>query len=69
MSLKAFHIVFVSISILLSVGMGFWFANTYQTSQLTSHLLISIASFIGTVALGVYGVVFMRKLSKGLGYL
>ncbi len=30
MSLKSFHIVFVSVSILLTVGFGLWAVRNYQ---------------------------------------
>ncbi len=58
MSLKGFHIVFITLSILLAIGCAAWsFAN--QTA-----LAFGIASVVAAVALIFYGIWFIRKSKK-----
>jgi len=54
MSLKAFHILFIFLAILLSFGCAWWgFANEVQAFG-------GAAVFVG-IALVVYGIAFIRK--------
>ena len=69
MSLKAFHVVFIVASILLSAGFAAWsLANYFSPAGLKSDLWIGIGS--GTVALGLvgYGIYFLKKL-KNVSYI
>ncbi len=64
MSLKAFHIVFVSASTLLAMGMsawGFWNYSAPESGE-TLHLVCGIGSAVAVVALLVYGRYFLKKL-------
>ncbi len=64
MSLKAFHIIFVTIATLAMVGFGVWGVN--QPS--TGYQLMGGLGFFAAVALMVYGAWFMRKM-KNVSYL
>ena len=68
MSLKAFHIVFVSMSILCLLGFGFWAINAYFEFGETLNLGLGIVSFVGCGVMVVYGKWFLKKL-KGWSYL
>lgn len=68
MSLKSFHIIFVSVSILLTLGFGLWAVRDYQTAGDRTSLYMGIASFLVMVVLAVYGVWFLKKL-KGFSYI
>lgn len=68
MSLKAFHIFFIAVSILLAVGFGVWEVVEYADSGAAGRLIAALLSFLVAVALIVYGVRFLRKL-KHIGYL
>ena len=68
MSLKAFHVFFVTISLLLCVGFGVWAVRDYQASDNTTSLCLGVGSFLAAVVLVVYGVWFLKKL-KGVGYI
>jgi len=68
MSLKAFHIVFVTVSIVLCLGFGAWGIREYRVAQDLSALIGAIGSLGGCVLLGLYGRWFLRKL-KGVSYL
>ena len=62
MSLKAFHIVFVFVSTLLSLGFGVWAIMEYRSSGDVAALVCGIGSFAGGVGLMFYGRWFLRKL-------
>jgi len=63
MSLKAFHIVFISLSVLLCLGFAGWaFSRFAGESGGTIDLLMGFASLAGGAGLILYGVRFLRKL-------
>ncbi len=69
MSLKAFHIVFITASTLLAIGFGMWSFRQYLTPEGTpGDLLYALGSAFAAVALLVYGRYFLRKL-KNISYL
>jgi hypothetical protein len=69
MSLKAFHILFVTVSTLLAFGFGAWAIVQYVHEQSSGgQLALGIASLVVGVALIVYGRYFLRKL-KDVSYL
>ena len=68
MSLKAFHVVFVSSAVLLTLGVGAWGMNRYFQEGGDLNLALGAGSLVTTVALGVYGRYFLRKL-KHISYL
>lgn len=66
MSLKAFHIVFITLSTALAIGFGFWSLHDYQMHQGgAGAITLAILSFVTSIALVVYGVWFLKKL-KGV---
>jgi len=68
MSLKAFHIVFVTVSVLLAFGFGVWAVRDWQRAGDWVSLACGVASLLGAVVLVVYGKWFLRKL-QGVSYL
>ena len=63
MSLKTFHIVFVSVSTLLCVFLALW---SFVLSSESSHMItaVGIVGAIGAVLMPVYGVCFYRKAAS-----
>jgi hypothetical protein len=58
MSLKAFHILFIVLSILLAAGCAWWaFANN-------ASAIFGGMSAAAAVGLAIYGVYFIRKSRK-----
>ena len=57
MSLKAFHIVFILLSIGLALGLGIWALKF-------SHFGPGVAAFAGAAGLGYYLLWFVRKARK-----
>ena len=68
MSLKAFHIFFIVVSIVMSTGVGIWATQDFAESGSWGYLTLGVGSFVTSVALAVYGVWFLRKL-KHVSYL
>jgi hypothetical protein len=64
MSLKAFHIFFISLSILLSVGLGGWGINSYVTQGSPGALALGVIFFLTGFALLIYGRGFLRKMKE-----
>lgn len=68
MSLKAFHIVFVTASVLLLLVLAGWCFGNYREDGATVQLVwgsLSVAAAAGMVA---YGKLFLRKF-KHISYL
>jgi hypothetical protein len=60
MSLKGFHIVFVSVSMLLFAFLILWgFVLSPEKSTLSTAM--GITGIVGTLLMPVYGVYFLRK--------
>ncbi len=62
MSLKAFHIVLISLSSLLALGFGGWSVHAYRATGQVGHLAMAVFSFAGAVGLVVYISWFARKI-------
>ena len=61
MSLRAFHIVFVSISCLLMLFVLYWSFMNWNYYKDISYLSYSGISFLGLVSLSVYARKFIKK--------
>ena len=68
MSLKAFHIFFIVMSIAIAVGFGVWATLDFAQSGSWVHLSLGMGSFVASVLLAFYGAWFLRKL-KHVSYL
>ncbi len=65
MSLKAFHIFFIAVSVLFSFGFGIWSLHSYFEHGAEGMLLwLAIATFIIGAVLIVYGIKVFQKLQK-----
>jgi hypothetical protein len=68
MSLKAFHIVFIALSILLAFFCGIWLLHEYASSHRTEYLVAAIVFLLAGGGLIWYGKSVLRKL-KHISYL
>jgi len=68
MSLKAFHVVFVVMSILLAFFCGIWLPREYAASRHGAFLVAGIVSLVAGAALIWYGKSVLRKL-RHISYL
>ena len=64
MSLKAFHVFFVAISILMCVCLGVWGVRAAGSDDSTLPMAMGAAGFAGALILGVYGVWMLKKLKR-----
>lgn len=68
MSLKAFHIVFITASVLLAFGFGAWSLVGYSDNGRIGDLLFGISSVAIGIGLIAYGRYFLKKL-RNISYL
>jgi len=69
MSLKAFHLIFVTAAIALAVGCAIWGLKAYWSpGGATSDLMFGLGSIVAAAGLVAYERFFVRKLKgvKGL---
>ena len=64
MSLKAFHVIFITAAVLLAFGFGAWMLNLHKDTQAAGDFNLGVGSLVVGVALVVYEVYFLRKLKK-----
>ncbi len=64
MSLKGFHIVFITVSTLLALGVGAWCLWVDSIDGAPRFRAGAICSFVAAAALMVYGVWFYRKMKR-----
>ncbi len=62
MSLKTFHVAFISIAILLSIGFGVWGIQQFAETNGAANLAMAIISLLISVTLVLYEINFLRKL-------
>jgi hypothetical protein len=67
MSLKAFHIFFITLATLMCLGVAGWNGSAWLSGGSSVHLAESVGWVLAAVALLVYGWRFLRKY-RGLGY-
>lgn len=64
MSLKAFHIFFIAVSVALAIGFGAWGVNEFVHDGPASMLVMGLASFLVGGVLVVYGKRVWHKLNN-----
>ncbi len=62
MSLKTFHVFFISASILLCFGFGVWGMGMFAAEGNTVQLVMGLLSVLSGVFLIWYGIRFLKKL-------
>jgi len=68
MSLKAFHVIFITASSLLAFGFGAWMLRAYSSEGVKADLAYGVVSLAVGVGLLVYEGFFLKKL-KNVSYL
>lgn len=64
MSLKAFHLFFIAVSILLGMFVGGWGVRHYLDSGDLSSLALGILFFASAFVLLAYGLKFINKVEE-----
>jgi len=69
MSLKAFHIFFISLASLMTLGCGIWGLKTYfSPERVPWQLWFGVGSLLVSLSLMIYGRRFVKKM-KHVSYL
>jgi hypothetical protein len=64
MSLKGFHIVFITVSTLLALGIGVWCLWINSTHGAPVYRVGAICAFVAAAVLIAYGIWFFRKMKR-----
>ncbi|HEX9659808.1 MAG TPA: hypothetical protein VGA18_05875 [Rhodothermales bacterium] len=64
MSLKSFHIFFIVVSILTTLGFGLWTVVRFSQGDASANLWLGVISVIAGVFLIWYGFRFFKKLKQ-----
>jgi uncharacterized PurR-regulated membrane protein YhhQ (DUF165 family) len=64
MSLRAFHIIFVIVTVILSLYVALWGIREFSQERSMGALALAILFFITAVGLIVYGKKAYRKLKE-----
>ncbi|OFW26079.1 MAG: hypothetical protein A3H97_14020 [Acidobacteria bacterium RIFCSPLOWO2_02_FULL_65_29] len=61
MSLKAFHLLFIALSVVLAIFVAAWAVGQYRLEHETLYLATSIVAVATSGSLVAYGAMFRRK--------
>ncbi len=64
MGLKGFHVFFILVSIVFTIGFGLWGIRDYSGTTGVRNLFLGIGSLAAAVALLVYLIWFLIKSKK-----
>lgn len=64
MSLKSFHIFFIVVSTLTTLGFGLWTVTRYVQGDASASLWLGVLSLVAGVLLIWYGIRFFKKLKQ-----
>lgn len=64
MSLRAFHIIFVIVTVALSLWVGVWGVQEFRQERSTMGLSLALIFFATAVGLVIYGQKVYRKLKE-----
>ena len=61
MSLRAFHLLFIALSIILAAFCAAWAIEQYRVEHRVEFMVAAVASLVGAGGLAAYGTAFQRK--------
>lgn len=61
MSLRMFHLFFISVSVVLATFCAAWAVGEYRATASATFIVTAVASVAGALGLAVYGTAFQRK--------
>ena len=64
MSLKAFHLVFISVCVMLMAFVAAWAGQQYQTLHQISYAMTAVGALATGLGLALYGAAFQRKMRR-----
>jgi hypothetical protein len=63
-SLKAFHLLFIALSVVLSAFVAAWAVRQYQADDGLANLLTALVGLSGAAGLAFYAAAFRRKVKR-----
>ena len=64
MSLKSFHLIFITIVSLFTIFFGYWCYNEWSLYNEIKYIIFSILSIFLCVGLMIYSKWFLKEISK-----
>jgi hypothetical protein len=64
MSLRAFHLLFIAVSIVLAAFVAAWSVGEYRTGHDAGYIAAAAGSIVSAVGLAWYGAAFQRKTKR-----
>ena len=64
MSLRAFHLFFIALSVVLTAFVAAWAVGQYRVLHDATYVAAAVASLASGVGLALYGAVFQRKTKR-----
>jgi hypothetical protein len=64
LSLRAFHLFFIALSVVLAAFVAAWAAGQYQSAQGATYAVAGIAALATGAGLAWYGAAFQRKTRR-----
>ena len=61
MSLRAFHLLFIALSVVLTAFFAAWAFGQYRAEHVAGYALTTVGSLAAGVGLAVYGAAFQKK--------
>lgn len=61
MSLRAFHLFFIALSVILAAFFAAWAAGQYRELHEAGYAATGLVSLAAAIALALYGAAFQRK--------
>ena len=64
MGLRAFHLLFIAVSVVLAAFVAAWAAGQYQAAQGVTYAVTGVAALATGAGLAWYGAAFQRKTRR-----
>ena len=64
MSLRAFHLFFIAVSVVLAAFVAAWAGQQYQAQHAVAYAVTTAGALASGAGLAVYGAAFQRKTRR-----
>jgi len=64
MSLRAFHLFFIALSVVLTAFVAAWAVGQYRALNDATYVAAAVVSLASGVGLAIYGAAFQRKMKR-----
>lgn len=64
MSLRAFHLLFIALSVVLAAFFAAWAAGEYRSAHDLRYALVGVMSLASGAGLAAYGAAFRRRTRR-----